>query len=671
MAEGGEEFRLVSKAAPPEAFYTYEADNDSEVEVDLGDLILERRYQNPDPEANASSTQRPIQNAAVRKEEKIEEQINREIDLANAYETAISEAGYGLYQVKLLFILGLGLMADGVEIFSMGYVIPSAERDLCLNDVQKGWLGGIVFLGMLVGAILWGNLSDRIGRRDILITCLVVNAAFAFGSSFVASFEIFLICRLGAGLGIGGSIPICVCYYGEFIPKDKRGCHLSWLQMFYVCGGLFAAAAGLAIIPALSPQVEEPLEDRFHPWRIFILVCSLPCVFAVVFLCFMTESPRYLLQNGKWQEAVKVLAEVYSENHKGVGVDAYKRNCTEIYKFSTKVKSMDANAKGTFLQNCCGKCCEMFDMFMGIFQEPLTWTTIMLIVCFSCTAFGVYGLTLWFPEYIKRLEMINFFKRTEIISNITIYNTTFDGKIVNKGFVNVTFRDVTFEGTTFQHVNFTGAEFIDVTFKDTIKTSGTYFHHSEFYNTTFNHTDLYHYRFIESKIDPTTKFINTVEGCQLDFSYAYDPKNVYLEVFAATWAGVPGVIISALLMDRVGAKLIYVTSVSLSAVSVFFIWLVDTESAAVAMLAVVQFFGQAQWNSLDVMIVVLYPTDKRTSAFGFLTALGRIGGVLGNVTFGRYLSVSRAIPILTVAVMFVLGGLSSIKLPNTRGVALM
>ncbi|XP_070536427.1 synaptic vesicle glycoprotein 2C-like [Ptychodera flava] len=674
MAEGGvsEDLHLVTKGCYQSPYtYTSTGDNDSEVEVDLSDLILERRYQGPvekEP-VEKPQTNRPIQNAAVRQEEKNDEKLRREVDLANAYETALSEAGFGWFQWKLSSIIGLALAADAVEVYSMGYVIPSAEKDLCLDDMQKGWLGGMVFLGMLIGAILWGNLADVMGRRNTLICCLVVNAAFAFGSSFVQTFGIFVLCRLGAGIGIGGSIPISCSYYGELVPKEGRGRRLSWLQSFYLFGNLFAAAMGLAIIPETNFTLEETKEEQFHRWRIFVMVCSVPCVLSVVFLTFMPESPRYLLHIGKWQRAVDILTNIYKANHKGLGEEGFKRNCTEIYKFSSQVKPAES-LRGTCLQNVCNKFCEIFETFMCIFQAPFVWITTGLIICWFTTAFGVYGLTLWFPEYIKRLEIERYYQRTETISNDVITNISVTGELVNTHYVNITFVNATFEDAILRNVNFNRTEFVNVLFKDTLA-SGTYFFDCDFYNTTFNHTNLYSNKFIDSSFDHLTQFTDTVQGCQLDFSFAYNPSVVYREILVATLGGIPGVIVSALLMERLGAKIIFVASMIMSSISVFFIWLVDDEVSAVVMLGIVQLFGQAEWNSLDVMSVVFYPTDKRTSAFGFLTALARVGAVLGNVAFGRFLSVSKAIPILIVAGLFLFGGGMSVKLPNTRGIILM
>lgn len=147
-------------------------------------------------------------------------------ELAQQYETILQECGHGKFQWSLYFVLGLALMADGVEIFVVGFVLPSAERDMCLSEPNKSMLGRavpqcpsamvirtvslwicplsaglIVYFGMMVGAFLWGALADRIGRRQSLLICLSINSVFSFFSSFVQGYSTFLFCRLLSGVG--------------------------------------------------------------------------------------------------------------------------------------------------------------------------------------------------------------------------------------------------------------------------------------------------------------------------------------------------------------------------------------------------------------------------------------------------------------------------------------
>ncbi|XP_077870633.1 synaptic vesicle glycoprotein 2C-like, partial [Saccoglossus kowalevskii] len=566
-----------------------------------------------------------------------------EVNIPKAYETALSEAGFGRYQIQLFFVLGLGIMADGVEVFLMGYVLSSADRELCLSDWEKGWLSGMVFVGMLIGALTWGYVSDRIGRRHTLIICLSVNAIFAFSSAFVQTFVQFLVFRFGAGIGVGGSIPVAYSYYGEFTPREHRASHLSWLNIFYGIAGVFAAAMGLAIIPTNEPYYEE----RFSTWRIFILVCAIPCILAVVLLLgFMSESPRFLVRAGKCTEATDVLAEVYKQNHGSSGVNMYEERTADNFKYSNKITCDESGVNAKELLTPYGKCGEIFDSFIGLFQQPLVVITFLLMTGWFSSSYGFYGLTLWFPEYIKRIQIAEYFSNTETTRKESFADMAFTDDITNRMFYNVTFQNVTFENLHMENANFHGSEFIDVVFQD-VTSAGTYFYNCDFHSTIFNSTNFYDNRFINATMNQTL-FMNTRGGCELDFSLSYNASRVYLEILIAMLGGIPGVVISALLMDKIGPKIICMSSAGFSAVSVFFIWFINTEISAAVMLSAVQ-----------------------TTAFGFLTAIARIGGFLGNVTFGRYIGVNKSIPLLLAAFIFFVGGGVSLILPNIKGVLLL
>eukprot|EP00058_Branchiostoma_floridae_P020012 XP_002605502.1 hypothetical protein BRAFLDRAFT_92924 [Branchiostoma floridae] len=212
-----------------------------------------RSYTQPQPELDGELKKDPEKDIDTTKPIKAPKDVVPDLSpttqLAHDYENALQEAGFGRYQWTLFAALGMGLAADGVEIFVVGFVLPSAERDLCLSDQRKGWLGGIIFLGMMIGAIIWGSVSDKLGRKITLLIALGTNALFAVISAFSTGYSFFMFCRFFSGIGIGGSIPIIFAYYSEFLPTNKRGEHLSWLCLFWMAGGVYASGFAWAIIP--------------------------------------------------------------------------------------------------------------------------------------------------------------------------------------------------------------------------------------------------------------------------------------------------------------------------------------------------------------------------------------------------------------------------------------
>uniref|UniRef100_A0A8C4WQH9 Synaptic vesicle glycoprotein 2A n=2 Tax=Gopherus evgoodei TaxID=1825980 RepID=A0A8C4WQH9_9SAUR len=358
-------------------------------------------------------------------------------ELAQQYELILQECGHGRFQWTLYFVLGLALMADGVEVFVVGFVLPSAEKDMCLSDSNKGMLGLIVYLGMMVGAFLWGGLADRIGRRQCLLISLSVNSVFAFFSSFVQGYGTFLFCRLLSGVGIGGSIPIVFSYFSEFLAQEKRGEHLSWLCMFWMIGGIYASAMAWAIIPHYGWSFQMGSAYQFHSWRVFVLVCAFPSVFAIGALTTMPESPRFFLENGKHDEAWMVLKQVHDTNMRAKGHPERVFSVTHIKTIKQEDELIEIQLDtGTWYRRWMVRILNLLQQvwsnFLQCFAPEYRRVTLMMMAVWFTMSFSYYGLTVWFPDMIKHLQNIEYASRTKLFTHEKVEHFTFNFTLENQ-----------------------------------------------------------------------------------------------------------------------------------------------------------------------------------------------------------------------------------------------
>ncbi|KAK2518143.1 Sv2a [Columba guinea] len=548
-------------------------------------------------------------------------------ELAQQYELILQECGHGRFQWTLYFVLGLALMADGVEVFVVGFVLPSAEKDMCLSDSNKGMLGLIVYLGMMVGAFVWGGLADRLGRRQCLLISLSVNSVFAFFSSFVQGYGTFLFCRLLSGVGIGGSIPIVFSYFSEFLAQEKRGEHLSWLCMFWMIGGIYASAMAWAIIPHYGWSFQMGSAYQFHSWRVFVLVCAFPSVFAIGALSTMPESPRFYLENGKHDEAWMVLKQVHDTNMRAKGHPERVFSVTHI------------------------KTIKREDELIEIQSDTGTWYRRWLVRVLNLSQQHLQNI-----EYASRTKLFTREKVRHFTFNFTLENQVHQGgEYFNDKFIGLKMKSVTFEDSLFEECYF-----------EDITSSNTFFKNCTFISTVFYNTDLFEYKFINSRVLNST-FLHNKEGCQLDFSDDNNAYMIYFVSFLGTLAVLPGNIVSALLMDKIGRLRMLAGSSVMSCVSCFFLSFGNSESAMIALLCLFGGVSIASWNALDVLTVELYPSDKRTTAFGFLNALCKLAAVLGISIFTSFVGITKAVPILLASAALALGSSLALKLPETRG----
>uniref|UniRef100_A0A3B4BD53 Major facilitator superfamily (MFS) profile domain-containing protein n=1 Tax=Periophthalmus magnuspinnatus TaxID=409849 RepID=A0A3B4BD53_9GOBI len=622
------------------------------------DEIYEGEYQGiPKQKEGQVALGQPTSDVSRDRRELEREREADEEELAQQYELIIQECGHGRFQWQLFLVLGLALMSDGVEVFVVGFVLPSAETDMCVPDSSSGWLGSVVYLGMMIGAFFWGGMSDKVGRRQCLLICMSTNGFFAFLSSFVQGYGLFLLCRLIAGFGIGGAVPIVFSFFAEVLSREKRGEHLSWLCMFWMIGEIYASAMAWAIIPHYGWSFSMGSAYQFHSWRVFVVVCALPCVCAVVALTFMPESPRYYLEVGKHDEAWMILKQIHDTNMRARGQPekVFTVNRIKIPKQLDELVEMESESGNPVSK-----------AFFRIKSEIQGLHNVKSY--FILAFFSYYGLSVWFPDVIKHLQADEYASKVKIHTNERIEDFTFNftlenqihknGVFISDRFINMKLKSVTFVDSTFRNCFF-----------EDVSTVGSYFH-----NCTF--IDAFFYNTGKSKLIDGTEVINSTfahnkTGCQMTFDDDYSAYWVYFINFLGTLAVLPGNIVSALLMDKIGRLSMLGGSMVLSGISCFFLWFGTSESMMIFMLCLYNGLSISAWNSLDVVTTESFPTVRRGTGFGFCNALCKFAAVMGNLIFGSLVGITKAIPILMASTVLVGGGLVALRLPDTRANVLM
>ncbi|XP_060927915.1 synaptic vesicle glycoprotein 2Ca isoform X3 [Limanda limanda] len=424
-----------------------------------------------------------------RKELDQERQADEE-ELAQQYELIIQECGHGRFQWQLFLVLGLALMSDGVEVFVVGFVLPSAETDMCVPNSSSGWLGSVVYLGMMVGALFWGGMSDKVGRRQILLICMSTNGFFAFLSSFVQGYGVFLLCRLVAGFGIGGAVPIVFSFFAEVLSREKRGEHLSWLCMFWMIGEIYASAMAWAIIPHYGWSFSMGSAYQFHSWRVFVVVCALPCVCAVVALTFMPESPRFYLEVGKHDEAWMILKQIHDTNMRARGQPekVFTVNRIKIPKQLDELVEMQSesgNPVSKFFFRIKSETQGIYHNLMKCFNYPMRDNMMRLATVWFTLSFGYYGLSVWFPDVIKHLQADDYASKVKIHNNERIEDFTFNftlenqihrnGLFINDRFINMKLKSITFIDSTFRNCYFDDVTSVGSFFRNCTIIDGFFF----------------------------------------------------------------------------------------------------------------------------------------------------------------------------------------------------
>jgi putative MFS transporter len=250
-------------------------------------------------------------------------------------EQGIETAGVGSFQYRLFVIFGLVWMADAMQVLSIGFSAPSIAQTFGIAMPKALETGTFFFIGMLVGAFVFGRLADRIGRRPVLMATVVIDACFGVASAFAPDFTWLLVLRFVTGIGVGGTLPVDYTMMAEFLPSDRRGRWLVLLESFWAVGTLLLAVLALAA-----------LRWGTDAWRVIFFVTGLPALVGVVLRLYVPESPLYLNRSGRPELARTVLERVARVNGRKVTIPALhpeipvKRSLSALFSGALRRRSI-------------------------------------------------------------------------------------------------------------------------------------------------------------------------------------------------------------------------------------------------------------------------------------------------------------------------------------------
>src|SRR5579871_3417149 len=205
----------------------------------------------------------------------------------------IDEHPFSRFQILIIVLCAAVLWMDGFDAQAMGFVAPALVRDLHISRAALGPVFSSGLLGIMIGALVFGPLADRFGRKPILVFCTLLFGLFSLLTASAVTLQTLLIYRLITGFGLGGAMPNAIALTSEFMPKRFRATAV----MIMFCGFSVGAAVGGFAAAGLI--------QRFGWQSVFLTGGAVPMVIAVFLIVLLPESIRFLLLKGGDPERVR------------------------------------------------------------------------------------------------------------------------------------------------------------------------------------------------------------------------------------------------------------------------------------------------------------------------------------------------------------------------------
>ncbi|WP_369901630.1 MFS transporter [Bacillus manliponensis] len=190
------------------------------------------------------------------------------------------EKSIGISNRKLLGIAGLGWLFDAMDVGILSFIMAALQKDWGLTAEQVGWIGSVNSIGMAVGALVFGILADKIGRKSVFIITLLLFSVGSGLTAFTTTLAMFLLLRFFIGMGLGGELPVASTLVSESVAPHERGKIVVLLESFWAGGWLIAALISYFVIPT-------------YGWQMAMILSALPAFYALYLRWNLPDSPQF------------------------------------------------------------------------------------------------------------------------------------------------------------------------------------------------------------------------------------------------------------------------------------------------------------------------------------------------------------------------------------------
>ena len=248
------------------------------------------------------------------------------------------------------------ILFDGYDLSVYGTALPLIMDEWGLDSVVAGTMGSYGLFGMMFGAIIFGVLADKIGRKKVIIINVLIFSLFTFLCGFAETATVFSIFRFIAGLGLGGIMPNVAALVMDYAPNSMKIRLVSLTLVSFAVGGALAPTVGVLLIESFG-------------WASVFIVAGLPLLGIPFMMKQLPESTSYLIRTGQKKKLFETLSKVDPEF---------------TYNLDDEIEEVKVE--------------QVKSPIMGLFKGNRALSTVAFWLTFFCSLLMVYGLNTWLPK---------------------------------------------------------------------------------------------------------------------------------------------------------------------------------------------------------------------------------------------------------------------------------
>ncbi|MBB5644176.1 sugar porter family MFS transporter [Pedobacter cryoconitis] len=231
-------------------------------------------------------------------------------------EPQVSSPKSTLFLIAITLVATLGGLLFGFDMAVISGVLPFVKQQFSLSPAAEGWFVSSALVGCIIGVAFAGELSDRFGRKKLLMLSALLFLCSAIGTAGSIDYTLLILARMMGGMGVGVASIVAPLYISEIAPAAIRGRLVTCYQLAITAGILVAYLTNAGLLSLSLTYQHQSLGELLNyiviqeVWRSMLGLGVIPSLLFLIGLCFVPESPRWLIYQGREQEGINILTRI-------------------------------------------------------------------------------------------------------------------------------------------------------------------------------------------------------------------------------------------------------------------------------------------------------------------------------------------------------------------------